>query len=141
MIEHAVYLLLTGSWAKLEYEFDAGTEGSCSSLLHPREDQRNNIYTWNDREHHDLSRTSYSGTNRNKGWSYLFWDGWREEEILSSQNFLIATVERAWSALHVFIQKESSVIIVKCFRKAQHKSFQWFWKKTPMFTKATYFKM
>ncbi len=45
-----LYLLLTGSWAKLEYEFDAGTEGSCSSLLLPRGDRQNNIYTCNDRE-------------------------------------------------------------------------------------------
>ncbi len=50
MIEQVVYLLLTGSWAKLEYEFDAGTEGSCSSLLHLRGDRQNNIYTCNNRE-------------------------------------------------------------------------------------------
>ncbi len=31
--------------------------------------------------------------------SHLFWEGCREEETLSSQNFLIARVVRAWSAL------------------------------------------
>lgn len=30
---------------------------------------------------------------------YLFWDGWRDEDTLSSQNFLMARVLRAWSAL------------------------------------------
>lgn len=30
---------------------------------------------------------------------YLFCEGWREDDTLSSQNFLIASVLRAWSAL------------------------------------------
>ena len=34
------------------------------------------------------------------GWRFdLFCEGWREEETLSSQNFLMASVLRAWSAL------------------------------------------
>lgn len=33
--------------------------------------------------------------------SYLFWEGWREDDTLSSQNFLMASVLRAWSALCV----------------------------------------
>lgn len=45
-----MYLLQTGSYAKLEYVSDAGKVVSYSSLLHPREDQQNNVYTCDDRE-------------------------------------------------------------------------------------------
>lgn len=36
---------------------------------------------------------------KNKTLLHLFWEGCKEEETLSSQNFLIANVVSAWSAL------------------------------------------
>lgn len=45
--------------------------------------------------------------------SDLFCEGFKEEETLSSQNFLIARVVRAWSALWTQNEKEIHTYISK----------------------------